>query len=238
MLNLILIPARGGSIGIKNKNLKIINKKPLVHHTIDIALKILGNNKIVLSTDSKKIINKCKKYKKLEIPYIRPKNLSTSNARVSDVALDVIKYYSKKNFFFDYLILLEPTSPLRDLKQINYMVSDVIKKKIKSAFAVCDVWHHPSEYIGLKNKNIYFYDKNIESNRQEYPKIYFVTGALYIIDVKFFYKNKKFISKKSVPYKLSPYTMFDIDKAFDLEITRCIFSHFKKNKKKRTIRLV
>lgn len=238
MLNLILIPARGGSVGIKNKNLKLLNKKPLVHHSIDVAKKILGNNKIILSTDSKKIINKCKKYKKLEIPYIRSKKLSNNDSKISDVAIDVIQYYLKKNFFFDYLILLEPTCPLRDINQINYIVADVIKKKTKSAFTVCDAWHHPSEYIKIKNKNIYFYDKNIESNRQKYSKVYFVTGALYIINVNFFLKNKKFISKKSVPYRMSPYTMIDIDKPFDLNIARKVFSEFSKNKKYKVTNLL
>jgi len=238
MHNLIVIPARGGSVGIKNKNLKLLNKKPLVCHALDLAFKIHGKNSIVLSTDSKKIISVCKKYKKLIIPFIRPKKLSSNSSKISDVIIHLINFFKKKKKFFDYLILLEPTCPFRNFKEINCIISDVIKKKVLSAFTVCDVWQHPNEYITIKKKKIFFLGKKKESNRQHYQKTYFINGALYIINSKFFLKKKNFINANSSVYKLPPHTMIDIDEPLHLNIARHFYKNYRKIKKNKFIRLI
>ena len=117
---LAIIPARGGSKGIKNKNLHLIKKKPLIYYTIKSALNSKYLNSIVLSTDSKNIQNYVKKFSKIRIPFLRPKKLSGDKV----LTLPVLKYtllryekLVKKNF--DFVVLLQPTSPLRISKDID-----------------------------------------------------------------------------------------------------------------------
>jgi CMP-N-acetylneuraminic acid synthetase len=238
MSNLILIPARSGSRGIKNKNLKLINKKELIHYTINLAKRVVGKNKIIVSTDSRKILSIAKKYTRIETPFLRPKYLSSNKSKITDVAIHLLNYYEERNIFFKYLILLEPTCPFRSIYQINQMIKQTIKSGIKSAFAVTKVWHNPNEYIKIKNKRTIFYSKKIENNRQIYDKYYFVSGAIYIIDVKIFKKYKKFIFKKSIPFELSQETLIDIDEFFHLEIAKLYMKKFNFNKKIKIKRLI
>lgn len=109
----VLIPAREGSVRLKNKNIRILGKKKLISWTVDFAEKLISKKRIFISTDSKKIINLFKK--KIEI-IRRPKILSTSKSRTESV---IGHFIIKTKNFFDFLILLQPTSPFRSLSSLQ-----------------------------------------------------------------------------------------------------------------------
>ena len=92
-----LIPARAGSKGIKNKNIIDLGGMPLVEHTFKFVSNLKAIHKLALSTDSKKIIEICSKYKKIEVPFVRPEELSTDSANISDVSLHILEHNKRLN---------------------------------------------------------------------------------------------------------------------------------------------
>ena len=208
---LCFIPARGGSKEVKNKNLYKIYGKPLIYYTLALARKI-KNIHVFVSTDNKKI----KKYsEKFEIKsnYLRPKNLSGDNSLVVDAVFHALKWLKKqKNLKFDAVLLLQPTSPLRDLEEIKKIINKFKKKKIDSLIGVSYMKEHPYECIKVKNNTWEYLEKSSKKKikgRQDYKKKYFfINGSLYISKVSFLkkYKNftiknktKIFIQKKTIP---------------------------------------
>ena len=127
---LCFIPARKGSRGIKNKNLKSINKKPLIYYTLKQAYKLKKKNvEIKLSTDSKKIIKYAKKKFKYNLNYLRPSKLAKGNSDIVDAVFHSLDWFKKKNINFDIILLLQPTNPLRFDNEIKKALSIFIKKK-------------------------------------------------------------------------------------------------------------
>tara|TARA_A100001011_G_scaffold399855_2_gene510587 strand:+ start:1022 stop:1711 length:690 start_codon:yes stop_codon:yes gene_type:complete len=219
MKTLVLIPARSGSKGIKNKNLRKINNRPLIEYTFHLAEKLKNIDDIILSTDSKKIVKKSIKYKKIKSPFLRPKNLSLDNTKMQDVAVHTIEYLKRKKKNYDYLLLLQPTTPFRKISEVNKIINFVHKNSLKSLYSVSRSWQHPSEFIEVNNKKeIKYFSKSQDTNRQKFKKVYFINGAIYMIDINYFIKKKKFITKKSVPFLMSDETLIDIDTNFHLRL--------------------
>ena len=117
MKPICLICARGGSRGIPNKNIRIINKKPLIAHTIEKAINSKIFSHVVVSTEDKKIARISKKFG-AEIPFIRPKNLATGTIPVGDVFLHAIKKLQTLEYEFDTFVNLDCTVPFLKIKDI------------------------------------------------------------------------------------------------------------------------
>ena len=102
---LVIIPARGGSKGLPNKNIKILNGKPLINYTIEAARKVFEDYQICISTDSKKIKSIVEKTG-LSVPFLRPLKLADDNSSQREVILHAIEYYeNERNFKIDYIII-------------------------------------------------------------------------------------------------------------------------------------
>ncbi len=219
---LAIIPARGGSKSIKNKNLYIIKKKPLIYYTIKSAINSKYLNTILLSTDSIKIANYVKKFSKIKIPFLRPKKLAGDKI----LTLPVLKYtllrYEKifKNKF-DFVVLLQPTSPLRTSNDIDNSIKLLNKKKTDSLISVTSVGaNHPLRMKKiLKNKrlNNYISQKNTDNMnpRQTLPKVFIRNGAIYIASRELILKNK-ISSKKTIAYEMSEDKSINIDNYKDI----------------------
>tara|TARA_B110000483_G_C18175738_1_gene535010 strand:+ start:346 stop:1026 length:681 start_codon:yes stop_codon:yes gene_type:complete len=224
MRTLVLIPARAGSKGIKNKNLKKLGQKTLVEHTFLTACKLKKIDDIILSTDSKQIIRLSKKYKKIQTLFLRPKKFAADNSKMSEVALHTINFLKKINKKFKYIIILQPTTPFRSIKELNKIINHVKKNKIKSLFSVTESWQHPSEFIEIKKgKKVKFLDKNLDTYRQKYKNFYFINGAIYMTEIDYFIKKKRFITNKSLPFIMSQETLIDIDNNFHLKVARGLY---------------
>lgn len=216
-----LIPARSGSKTIKRKNLKIIGNKPLIYWTIKEALKSKYISNVIVSTDSKLIQNKALEFG-AEAPFLRPKKLSNDNSRTIDVIRHLVEYLKKKNKNdFKYIILLQPTSPLRTQIDIDNSIKLFLKnKKATSLISVTEVNdNHPARMYYL---NKIFLKKNPLSEkkdgvaRQKLKPMYLRNGAIYIIKKKNISNN--FIGKNPIAYKMPREKSINIDDHFDFMI--------------------
>ena len=229
---LCIIPARGGSKGIKNKNIIQINGKPLIQFTIDTAKKISNYCDILISTDSEKIRKICLK-NKLNFYGFRAKKLANDKSLTKDVVryelLKIEKILNKKYFG---IVLLQPTCPVRDYKKILSGMKILKKKKYNSVLSISDVeGNHPYRMKVLKNNFCHNFMKFKTENmmpRQKLPKIYIRSGSFYIIERNYFLKKDSLVGNKCYGYKIKGLETTNIDTKKDLEFFKFLIK--KKNK--------
>lgn len=221
---LAIIPARGGSKGIKNKNIVNLKGKPLISYTIEEAKKSGIFDKIIVSTDSPEIAEISKKYG-AEVPFLRPENLSTDTASTIDVILHALNYFIDNDEYYDYFVLLQPTSPLRKAEDILNSVDLLFEKDADSVVSVCEVEHSPlfsntlPQDLSLSN----FIRKDLrDKRRQDLPKYYRINGAIYISRVETFLKTKDFYEGKSYAYIMPIERSIDIDSIVDLKMAEIL----------------
>jgi len=205
-----LIPAKKNSQDLKNKNLKKLNNLSLFELAILGAKKSKFINKIYLSSDSDKILNKGKKY---QIELIRrKKSLSTNSASANSVIFDFIKNYLKNDQENFIIVYLQPTSPFRNTNHIDGAINYFIKKKFRLLLSVTE---NKNFFKSLYKKNNtlfpYFNDKLVTKNRQNLKKIYCPNGAIYIFYSDDFMKNKKLSFVKSGYFIMNKIDSIDID---------------------------
>lgn len=221
---LAIIPARSGSKGIKDKNIINLKGKPLIAYTIDAAKESQIFDEIMVSTDSLKIAEISKSFG-AKVPFLRPKELANDNAKTVDVIIHALNYYVNKNIEFDYFMLLQPTSPLRNSKDIKNAVNLLFDRNANSVVSVCETEHSPlwsntlPEDLSLAN----FIKQEVKNiPRQELPKYYRINGAIYISNVDFFIREKDFYGEKSYAYIMSPERSIDIDNLVDLKLAEIL----------------
>ena len=233
-----IVPARIGSKGLKFKNLKKLKSKPLIYWPIRTLKKSKYIDKIILNTDSKILRNLGIKMG-AESPFLRPKYLASDNSKIADVIIHSLKYFEKKKIFYDYILLLEPTSPLTTSQDVNQAI-EILEKNNDKADALVSVAEnvsaHPKfcvkldKYQMLKNYKKKFYD----INRQKLDKIYFYSGNFYLSKVRTFIKRKTFYHEKTKAIISSKAKSFEIDDKLDFFLIEKIMKFYnKKNIKKK-----
>ena len=219
-----LIPAKQKSERIKNKNLKKIGKRPLLWWTLDSAKKSKYIDEIYVSSDSSKILNYSKKHKAKTIK--RPKNISNHLATKKDVIYHALNYLKKKDNFFDFLIYLQPTSPLRTSYHIDHALNKIFKQKISGLVSVSKQSDDTLWKIKVKNNKIFNdtgKNKNFAKRSQDLKKIYKPNGAIFIFNLKKLkYKNKFDISKGFQIYEMDRLSSIDIDDYYDFNLADLI----------------
>ena len=215
---LAIIPARGGSKGLKNKNIKNLNGKPLISYTINASIKSKYITKTVVSSDKKKILNIAKRYKADILK--RPKKYAVDKSSSEVVVRHTLKELKKQKLIFDYIILLQPTSPLRDQNDIDKAFKLFFKTKATSLISVKNIDNKILKAF-IETKDGYI--KGISNNkypfmpRQNLPKTYISNGAIYIIKVKKFLKSNSFFTNKTVSYIMNYMKSLDIDTQEDFD---------------------
>ena len=139
---LVVIPARGGSKRVTNKNLRLLGNKPLVNWTIDLAKKVFDKNRIIVSTDDERIANIAKN-EGVKVPWLRPEELSTDTARTVDVVIHAINWYEEEYGSIDGVVLLQPTSPFRSEKTLKNALRLFELNDKKSIVTVSPSKSHP-----------------------------------------------------------------------------------------------
>ena len=211
-----IIPARGGSKGIPRKNLVNFSGKPLMQWSIDAALKSKYITDVVVSSDDDEILNVAQLNKEVLI-IKRPKELAQDTSKTAPVLTHVLE--SLKEVKFDYLILLQPTSPLRTAKDIDLAFEKLLNSEATSLISVCELEHHPFKSFKLDEKG---YLQGIINNdypfypRQSLPKAYRANGAIYIIKVNNFIKDETLFTNKATHFEMSTDASLDIDTSKDL----------------------
>ena len=226
-----LILARGRSKGIKQKNITKLCGKPLIAWTINSALKSKRLTDIVLSTDSIKIAKIGKKFG-ADVPFIRPLKFSKDKSPSIDAIEHAIKWLRKKGKNYEFVVLLEPTSPLRDHNDIDLAINKVIKLKAQSLVSVSKaVALHPA-YLYKKTKTekikpFKTYKKKY-IRRQDIEPVYFMEGTIYISKVSTLLKKKTFCHKNTLMYEVPKWKSFEIDDSLDLILVRAIIQNKQK----------
>lgn len=224
---LAFIPARGGSKGVKNKNIKEIGGKPLIYYTIKAAQESNLFEDIIVSTDSQiiaDIARKCGAY----VPFIRPSHLAKDESEVIDSIQHCIEFMSEKfNKKYDVVINLQPTSPLRTHQHIMDGYNEFSKNKADFVVSVCECDHSPlwSNTLDKSLSMDNFIPIDIRyKRRQELPIYYRVNGALYIGRVSNVLENRGFYGENSYAYIMNKECSVDIDTEFDFKIAELIIN--------------
>ena len=224
-----IIPARGGSKGLKRKNILSLNGKPLIAWTIEFVKNSGIFERCITSTDDKEIANISLQYGS-EVPFLRSKELSSDEASSSAVILDVIercKLDSK-----DILFLFEPTSPYRKLTYLNSIIKLFENNKTECVVSVCEsssksyVFQYERNSLGKlvimdfnkTTKNIY--------RRQDVKSTYLLDGSFYASTVENFLKTKSFISENTDTVITDFYTSLEIDSKEEFELLEMIYKKF------------
>lgn len=218
---LIIILARKGSKRLKNKNLRFIGKKTLIENTILFAKRIKRKKDIIVSTDSKKIQNIAKNLNVLS-PWIRPKKYSHDKATSESSAIHALNWYEKNRELVENILLLQPTTPFRNLKLFNKAIN-IFEKNPKYPLVSVNKYNKKIRNLVLiKNNSAKFLKKN-----EKKENIYEINGSLYIISSKNLKKFKSFTQKKFTPFLLDKFCQcIDIDTKRDLNLAN-IFLKFK-----------
>jgi CMP-N,N'-diacetyllegionaminic acid synthase len=213
---LVIIPARGGSKGIPQKNIKLLGDKPLIQYSIDVARELVEDNMICVSTDDEKIREVCESLN-LEIPFVRPESLSTDTAGTYEVLVHALQYYIDKGMEVNRIVLLQPTSPFRSSNQIKEALSlwnenseliiGVKKTKANPYYVLME--ENSEGYLELSKKS------NDITQRQSVPPVYELNGAIYIINAKKLLQEKSLRAFKTQKYLMDEVTSVDIDEPLD-----------------------
>ena len=217
-----VVPARKGSKGLKNKNIRKLNQIPLILYTIKTAQKSKKIKSILLSTDDERIINLCKKENKVEILFKRPKNLSRDNSKSIDVYLHAIKEYEKiYNTRVENFCAMLPTHPVRSHHEIDRAIDFFYKKKAKYLIMAKEITPINFQFK-IKNNKMYPH-RNVNlsvNNRQQLGKNFSPSGSLYIFNYKNLKLDKSFMTKKTYIYVQKETPPFDIDTLKDFNLVK------------------
>lgn len=216
-----IIPARKGSKGIPNKNIVLLDGIPLIEHTIRQTKKVEIIDKIIISTDSEEICNIAKKYD-VEPNNLRPMELSNDSSIIYDVLKYEIKNYNLVEEGFEILILLQPTSPLRQDYMIENALKDFVDYQQKSAVSVSEVEEHPifMRTIDKHNKLNKVLKVNSTVRRQDLSKYYKVNGMIYINKVHDIINEYVSLNDNVSPIIVPKQFAIDIDTLDDLKMAQ------------------
>ena len=212
---LAIIPARGGSKGILKKNIYKINGIPLIAYSINAALQVEKIDKLIVSTDDEEIAEISKEYGASLAPK-RNKILADDKSPIIDTVLDLIDKYPNYN----EIIVLQPTSPLRNSKDISGIINFKKEMKCPSVVSICKVAKVPELMFRLNNSNKLLPIINNNNNyqrRQDYKEAYQLNGALYIADKNWIQKTKSLIQNDTLGYEMPLDRSPDIDTELDLK---------------------
>ena len=225
-----IIPARGGSKRIKNKNIKQFHNKPLIFYSIKNALSSKIFTEVYVSTDSKKIQKISKKYG-ANVSHLRPKKFSSDKIITKDVLKNFIKNL-KSIHKIDYLCCLYPTAPLITSIDLKKAYKQFVKSNADALISVGKYNNHPLRGFRLsKNKYLSFkFPKYQKKNSQDLETMYHDAGAFYFYKKSQFLKTKKnLIPRKTIPFVLNQCKVVDIDDIDDFNFAKKLFQISKKN---------
>jgi N-acylneuraminate cytidylyltransferase len=222
------IPVRGGSKGIPNKNIKLINKKPLVHWVIESALRCNKINDVYVSTDSSAIADKVNLIRDKRLHVINCSEETADQATTESVMLEFAKHCE-----FDKIILIQATSPLLQSKDLEEALASLINSNADSLLSVVQqkyfVWELKDGYASPVN-----YDYLSRPRRQDFEGIYTENGSFYITSKDLLIKSKCRVSGKIIMHKMADNTYYDIDELDDWTIVEHLLKKRSSVEKERT----
>lgn len=214
---LALIPARGGSKGIKDKNIIDLCGKPLIAYSIEAALSSQYVDDVIVTTDSKNIADIAMKYG-AEVPFLRPDYLASDTAKTIDAVLHAIHWLEEHEQHYDVLVLLQPTQPLRQGEDIDRALERYMINQMQGLVSVKKVDEHPilMRMINDDGKLVSLLPLNSTVRRQDMPEYYIVDGSIYINSIDELNETTSF-NDNCIPYIMPTERSVDIDEMSDLQ---------------------
>lgn len=222
---LAIIPARGGSKGLPGKNIKELCGKPLIAWSIEHAQKSKYVDELFISTDSQEIADVAEQFG-APCPELRPAELARDTAPSSEFIVYTLEKMKKEGKSFDYFILLEPTSPLRDVedvdKSIEMLVDNPVAESVMGVVRAEDSNPAFMVKIGEGGLMIPFMGKAETLRRQDIPDAYYFEGTVYLSKCDAYMEKKAFYHDKTLPYVVPKWKSFEIDDIIDFTIIEAI----------------
>ncbi|SEQ16766.1 CMP-N,N'-diacetyllegionaminic acid synthase [Lachnospiraceae bacterium NE2001] len=219
MRNIAIIPARSGSKGVKDKNIRDLCGKPLMAYSIEAAINSGVFDEVMVSTDSENYAQIAKQFG-ADVPFLRSETNSSDGASSWDMVDEVLEGYRKIGKEFDTFCLLQPTSPLRDLNDIRKAYQVFTEKAKFAVISVCENEHSPlwSGHLPESGEMDGFIKPNDSIQRQALEKFYRLNGAIYIVDILKFKQDHFIYQKGSYAYIMNQGNSIDIDSEMDFKL--------------------
>jgi len=226
---LAIIPARGGSKGLPGKNIRPMCGKPLIGWTIDKAKKCRYLDMILVTTDDQKIANIAQNFGAY-VPFIRPAEFATDQSSTYDVIRHALSYLNDTECKeFDYVVLLEPTSPLREDEDIGQMLELIVarQEEFDSIVSIGEVTEHPSIMKRLLAEGIepFCPDLAQTTRRQDNAAAYFPFGVAYIAKTSSLLEENTFYTRRCMHFLIKRYQNYEIDDIYDFLCTESVMKH-------------
>ena len=232
MKNIAIIPARSGSKGLPDKNIRMVNGKPLMAYTIEAALESGCFDTVHVSTDSERYAEIARQYG-ADVPFLRSEALAGDTSSTWTVVSEVLERYASIGHCFDTFMILQPTSPLRTAQNIREAFNVFKDKNATSVISVCEAEHSPLKYkiIPESGSLEQFSDRQSDRPRQQIDTYYLINGAIYLVKitggVSF---SSDVYAENSFAYFMNRLDSIDIDDEQDLIMAEFLLS--KRNNKK------
>jgi CMP-N,N'-diacetyllegionaminic acid synthase len=218
---LALINARGGSKGVPKKNIKPLMNKPLIAWSIQAGINSEMISDVVVSTDDQKIADIAKRYG-ADVPFLRPPELATDNSLQIDCIKHAVGYLENLGSYYNIIIILQPTVPLRTSKDIDGALSTLIESNVDSVISVCDVGgRHP--VTCYKEKGNGLIQPLVKSDlkgvlRQKFGKVLWRNGAIYAMYRDIVMEKDSLYGDSTVGYLMPEERSFNIDSHVDWDL--------------------
>jgi N-acylneuraminate cytidylyltransferase/CMP-N,N'-diacetyllegionaminic acid synthase len=222
---LTVIPARGGSKSVSHKNIAPAAGKPLIAWTIETALDCSVLNRVIVSTDDEEIANVARRHG-AEVPFLRPAELARDETPGIEPILHAVRWLDRNEGYSpDYVMVLQPTSPLRTAEDIEAVVQLAQKKQADGVVSVCPADHHPywMKRISEDGHLVDFLPmERSYHRRQDLPSVYASNGAIYLVRRDVIMEQETFYTDQTYGYVMPPNRSLDIDTPWDLSLARLI----------------
>ena len=226
---LAIIPARGGSKGLPGKNIKELCGKPLIAWSIEAGLKSKYIDELVVSTDYQDIADIAKEYG-ANVPFLRPDYLARDTATSFDAVKHTIDFYKNElGKEFDYIVLLEPTSPLREIEDIDLAIEKLLSSSAESIVGISKTEDQNPAFLINKDQDNYlsgYENKDMKVlRRQDISDVYFFEGTIYISQTNILLNEETFYHKNTIGYEVPKYKSLEIDDIDDFIMVEAIMKH-------------
>ena len=223
-----IIPGRGGSKGIPQKNVKLFAGKPLIEWTIDEAMRAKHIDKLIVTSESDEIA-KISISAGATVPFSRPKKLASDTATGNEVILHALRWFENKNELYDYFIYLQPTSIFRKANHIDKSIESFDSNpSADSLVSVGLPTKHPY-WMKQVDRNGFLKDfidvDKPYNNRQELPTVYLINGAIYISECRKFLEHESFYKGNCLAFEMNRVSSIDIDSVDDWNYAEHLFNN-------------
>jgi len=221
-----IIPARSGSKGLPNKNIRLLNGKPLLAYSILQAQETGIFDEIFLSTDSQEYADIARQYG-ANAPFLRSGELASDSASTWDCVVEALEQYSRIGKEYDLFVVLQPTSPLRTAQDIVNTLKKMLLNNADSVVSVCEADHSPLLCNTLpENQSMkdFIRPEITSKTRQELPPYYRINGAIYAVRTSFFLNAQTIYDGNSLAYVMPRERSIDIDTLFDFSLAECLLN--------------